>query len=500
VEAQAGEPAGARTVSLPELGQRLLASRLALPVILVLTFAIFAPSLDDWFRSDDFWWLRASQDTPIGEYTIEALDYRAADPVPEFIFYRPLYMISFRLSYEVFGMHAVGYHALNVALHMAAVALVWFIARRLVSSPALASALTLVFALHPSYTETVTWISRGNALMMMVAYLGTILCFLQYMDGGRRSLLYYGGSVLAFTAAILYHPNALSLVVLLPAYVFLIARRPVEALRVRSWLPFVPFIVLGIAWALIQNWVREEYGLAETFKVGFHQYSNYGQYLGYALFPVLPSDWARFDLPVEWRTLLQGVASVVVIGLALLLLARRAWPYIGVFAVWWFMTALFFNTTIIITQAVPAQLYMPGASVALFFVVAWLWAAALLEEEAPKAREIAPRLAPWFLSALLVIMIGLDLSHLSDDERSGIENERFVATLREDVPALEPGAMLYVTNPPFNLRVFNSDALSAAVGLYYGDVEARAVSIQELPEIEAQLGPNDVIYQYQPVE
>lgn len=498
MELGAAKPAGPRTVNLLELSRSLLASPLALPAILLLAFAVYAPTLNDWFISDDFWLMRASEKTSFGRFVIQAFDFRSTDPVPAFLFYRPLYVVTFRITYELFGMNAVWYHVLNVALHLTAVALVWFIARRLISQPALASAVTLIFALHPAYVETVAWIARGNTLMMTVPYLGSLLLFMKYMDGGRRAQLYYAGSLLLYVAAFMYHPNALSLAPVLPAYTFLIARRPSEALRWRSWLPFLPFVMVSVPWLWIQHWVRDAYGLADAFKIGWHVYGNFGQYLGFSLFPVFQSDWQRLHLPGEnLRSAIEFGASFTMIGLGLLLLARRRWPYLGVFAVWWFLASQVINTTGILPPP-PPQLYLPGASLAFAFVIAWLWGRDLIEELAPRALPVAAKIAPLVLVLLVLAMVPLDILHQTDGQQRGDENRRFVAQLREAVPSLEPGSRLFVVGAPFNLQVFTDDALDSAVELYYGDIEVRALAFDMIPVVEPQLGPNDRIFQYQP--
>jgi hypothetical protein len=46
---------------------------------------------------------------------------------------RPLTWFSFWLSYEIGGANPIGYHAVNLALHLAAVALLWDVLRRLIS-------------------------------------------------------------------------------------------------------------------------------------------------------------------------------------------------------------------------------------------------------------------------------------------------------------------------------------------------------------------------------
>jgi len=498
VEAGAAKAARTDTINLLDAARALLVSRWSLPAILLVTFAVFIPALNDWFIADDFWWLETSKRVPFGSYFVDAWDFRDKQPVPEFNYYRPLYMVTFRLSYEAFGMHAAGYHALNVALHLAAVALVWFIARRLVSSPALASVMTLIFALHPAYTETVTWISRGNTIMMTVPCLASFLLFMKYVDGGRRAGFYYAGSLLLYVAAFMYHPNALSLVVVLPAYTFLIVRRPSEALRWRSWLPFAPFVLVTIPWAWIQVWVRQEYGLDKAFRPGFHMYSLFGEYLGYSLFPVLPKDWENLHLPSgDTYVTVQLFASLIVLALTLVLLARRRWPFLGVFAVLWFFSSLVFNVTFVL-GATPPQLYMPGAGLALFFIVGWIWLGDSVIEFAPKATTAARKVGIPLLLLIVGALISMTLAHEAMAERGGERNQRFVAELRKEVPSVPPGGRLYIISPPYNLVLFSDDALRALVELYYGEVDAVAILAAQRGDIERTLQPNDRIFEYRP--
>jgi hypothetical protein len=496
VEADAIKPARTDTINLLDAARALLVSRWSLPAILLVTFAVYAPTLNDWFVSDDFWWLNASARTPFGSYFVDAWDFRDTQPVPEFFFYRPLYMISFRLCYEVFGLNAVGYHALNVALHLVSICLVWFIARRLLSQPALASALTLVFALHPAYVETVSWISRGNTLMLSVFALTSLLLFMKYLNGGPRALLLYAGSLVTYTMAIVYHPNGLHLVLVLPAYAFLVVKRPEEMLRWRSWLPFLPFWLVSIPWFLIQWHVREAYHVEEGFKLGWHMYAQYGHYFGLSLFPVLPEDWDLLGVGRDFRMELLMVASVVVIGFALLLLERRKWPYLGVFAVWWYVAALALDTTGVL-QAAPAQLYIPGLSLAFFLVLVWVWSRAMLEEFAPQVLAVAAKIAPAVLLVVFVAAIGLNLNHQGPDQDRSAVNREFVSQLREMYPSLPQGSTLFIIGVPFNLRVFDTTRVEALVKLYYDDVSAIAINPAQRAAVEANMGPNDHIFQFQ---
>ena len=460
---------------------RVLSSPLMLPLVLLITFAVFAPTLTTWFTADDFWLLRSSQATPLGKFFVQAFDYRDLRPVPQFGYYRPLYVISFRLCYAAFGQHAIAYHALNLALHLGSVVLVWLIARRLLHSGFSANVAAAIFALHPAYTESVVWIARGNTLMVTFVYLLTMLTFMNYVDGGRRRHFYYIASVLGFAAAALYHTTALSLAAVLLGYVFLVARTPSEMLRPRWWLRFAPFIVIAVVMMLIQT--RDDVGLEQGFKAGWHQYPSFGQYLGLALLPVRPDDWLRLHLPsVALLSRLQLGASLAMIGAALVLLDRREWPYRGVFVIWWLCVALLPNTTAIL-GVTPAQLYLPGACLGLFFVLVTRRINELLPAQLVRR---ASKVAPLALTVLLVSAVSLSLNHQRPGANATQENKSFLAQLRETVPSLPPGSTLYIVSPPRNLLFLGSAAaLDASVELYYGDVTVHAISAEQAATIRA---------------
>lgn len=459
---------------------RLLSSPWVLPIVLIITFAVYAPTLNTWFMADDFFFLRSSQSTPVGNFVVQAFDYRDLRPVPAFAFYRPLYEISFRLCYAVFGLHAVAYHTLNLALHLGSVVLVWMIARRLLNSGFGANAAAAIFALHPAYTESVAWVARGNTLMVTFMYLLTMLAFMTYVAGGRRRNVYYVASVLGFAAAVLYHTTALSLVAVLPAYVFLVATTPSEMLRPRWWLRFAPFVAIASVMLIVRHRAEPDIVL-NAFRAGSFQYAAYGEYLGLALFPVLPDDWLRLHLPqVALVSKLQLAASVAMIGAALVLLDRREWPYRGVFVTWWLFVSLLPNSTSLL-GVVPAQLYLPGASLAIFFVLAMR----RINEVLPaRFARRAGLLALPALTALLVSAASLILMHERTEVRYTRANHSFIIGLREAVPPLPPGSTLYVVGPPANLTVFNFEvSLDASVELYYGDVTVHHISAEQAAQL-----------------
>jgi len=92
---------------------------------------------------------------------------------------RPLTWFTFWANYQLGGRSPWGYHAVNLALHLAAVALVWDVLRRLI--PARAAFLAAaIFAVHPIMTEPVAYVfARGT----LIAAVFGLLAIRSWLDG-----------------------------------------------------------------------------------------------------------------------------------------------------------------------------------------------------------------------------------------------------------------------------------------------------------------------------
>jgi hypothetical protein len=456
---------------------RFLSSPWLLPAILALTFAVYIPSLHTYFQGDDFFQLRGAASTPTGKFILQAFDYRDPRPVPEFSFYRPMFLVGFRFCYSIFGLNPLGYHLVSLLFHMGSIVLGWLIVRRLVQSVGGANFAALIFALHPASTEALQWIARSlNTDPMTFFYLLTFLTFMNFADGGRYRTFYYLASVVCFAIAILFHTTALSLMAALPAFFFLVATEPRSALRWRSWVRFIPFLIMSAIMGLIQRHV----GLGDAYKTGTFQYSSFGRYLGMALFPVLPDDWSDIGLFSLFRLLdLYFAASLIMIAATLLLLNRRRGSYKGVFAVLWLYALLFPNTTSLLvdplTGIIPPQLYLPAASLGFFFILA---GRELHDMLSPALARRVTLFLPPVLAVMFASWVALDLVHEHRDNKFAGQNRPLVSDLRR-LPPPSLGSTLYIVNPPANLVALNDVSLVAAVKLYYADVAVKRISAQE---------------------
>jgi tetratricopeptide (TPR) repeat protein len=107
---------------------------------------------------------------------------------------RPLTYLSFWLNYQLGGTDPLGYHALNLALHIGAVLLAYECLRRLIGErPALVAA--ALFAVHPFQAEAVDYVWGRSIVLATLLCLAALWCWL----AGRHweAVAWFLGAVLA---------------------------------------------------------------------------------------------------------------------------------------------------------------------------------------------------------------------------------------------------------------------------------------------------------------
>ena len=153
--------------------------------------------------------------------------------------YWPVVYSSFWLEHKLWGIEPVGYHAVNLVLHLANCLLVWILMARLNVKGAWAVA--AVFAVHPLHVDSVAWIIERKDLLSALLYLAAVLAWTRYLDAGRPSL--YCGALALFGLALLSKSIAVTLPV---ALLILHAWKGRDATDRADWLRLVPFFALAL--------------------------------------------------------------------------------------------------------------------------------------------------------------------------------------------------------------------------------------------------------------
>jgi protein O-mannosyl-transferase len=107
---------------------------------------------------------------------------------------RPLTYLTFWLNYQLGGADPIGYHALNLALHVGAVLLAYECLRRLIGDRTALLAAAL-FAVHPFQAEAVDYVWGRGIVLATLLCLASLWCWLE----GRHweAVAWFLGAVLA---------------------------------------------------------------------------------------------------------------------------------------------------------------------------------------------------------------------------------------------------------------------------------------------------------------
>lgn len=166
--------------------------------------------------------------------------------------YYPLAHTALWVEYQLWQLAPFGYHLVNVLLHALNALLIWRILRRLGMRGAWVVA--ALFALHPVHVETVAWITEQKTLLSAAFYLAALRAYLQFNAPGRRPV-YYALAFGLFVCALLTKTVAASL----PVVLLLLIWWKQGRIRLKDYLPTVPFFIVGAGLGILTAWSEKHY-------------------------------------------------------------------------------------------------------------------------------------------------------------------------------------------------------------------------------------------------
>lgn len=109
--------------------------------------------------------------------------------------YRPVRYMSLAVDYRIWGREIYGYHLTNLLLHGVTTLLVYQLIRRVIRDPRAAAIGTIVWALHPVHTDTVTYMAGRRDLLVTLFYVAAMLAAPQ--SGQSTARRWLGGLLTA---------------------------------------------------------------------------------------------------------------------------------------------------------------------------------------------------------------------------------------------------------------------------------------------------------------
>ena len=334
---------------------------------------------------------------------------------------RPLLNVSFALNYAAGALNPWGYHAVNIALHVACALLVFALLRRLFRLPlasswvdgadtGLAATVALLWAVHPLNSEVIDYATQRSEGLHA-------LCVLLTCYGGIRSLDVRGAlkwqalAVLAAFGGVASKESAVvAPVLLLVLESAFTMRSPLRVLRERalfygllfsSWLALGALIVGGPRW--------RSAGFASGVSPWTYLLDQAPMIVRYVRLVFAPTGLVLdYGLPTA-RTftsaLPYGLVIVALIGATVA--ALRLLPLVGVFGAWFFIALAPTSSVLPIATEVGAErrMYLPLVAVLAVLVLgAWR----VLRTRMPAvAASPTPKVA---VALLCTVLAGLTLA------------------------------------------------------------------------------------------
>ncbi|HQI71868.1 MAG TPA: tetratricopeptide repeat protein [Smithella sp.] len=105
-------------------------------------------------------------------------------------YYIPLTWLSFMVDYQIYGLHAGGYHLTNLILHLMSALLLFWLFNRMTGAVWRSAFVAFLFALHPLHVEPVAWITCRNTLLSAFFCILTLCLYVYYTEkpAARRYL------------------------------------------------------------------------------------------------------------------------------------------------------------------------------------------------------------------------------------------------------------------------------------------------------------------------
>jgi Flp pilus assembly protein TadD len=224
----------------PKRDRLLIAGTVA---IVLLTIAVYVPAIRAGFIWDDNDYL--TENPLITDPGGLAKIWFSTDQPSQ---YFPLVYTTFRVEHAVWGMNPLGFHLVNVLLHIANALLLWLILRRLsIRGAWLAAA---IFALHPMQVESVAWVTERKNVLSTLFYLLALLASLRFMESERGWRKYYVLGLISYMLALFAKTTACTL----PAAIFVVHWLRGRRIGSRETVRVLPFLALGVGMGVLSIW------------------------------------------------------------------------------------------------------------------------------------------------------------------------------------------------------------------------------------------------------
>ena len=230
-------------------------------LVLIASFAVYSNSLNNGYHYDDEHSLQMNESIrSLANIPDFFVDPGTFSDDPSKGMFRPLLLVTFALNYAanqewgLDGYDVRGYHLINLLLHAATAALLWWLVACATGRLDVALVGGLLFALHPLGTEPVNYISSRSEGQASFFYMLGLALFVRGSSRSQRGWI--AASWAAAALGLLSKSTVITLpvVVLIHDYLF-VARRQSDAFRQRLLRVHGPYWLISLiyVWLITAN-------------------------------------------------------------------------------------------------------------------------------------------------------------------------------------------------------------------------------------------------------
>ena len=263
------------------------------------------------------------------------------------IYYRPVFLVDMIIENHLFGIQPWGYHLTSLLFHLVSVCLLFVFLKKIRIPETASLMLSLLFSIHPVLTQTVAWIPGRNDLILMIFFLATLICVINYYQTKKIYLLI--AQFFTFLLALLTKETA----VIIPVISVLLLRF-VFSVKISRMLPlFGTWALALIIWYGLRASSDPSYQgmlLKEMIQSGMMRIPSIIQYLGKIFFPVNLSAVPMF----EEITLLWGCLAIALL-VSVVAVTKTFKKPLAIIGLLWFL--LFLLPVLLVPKQLNDQVY-----------------------------------------------------------------------------------------------------------------------------------------------
>ena len=156
-------------------------------------------------------------------------------------YYRPIQTVSLMIDAQICGKSLWAFHMSNLIYHILTVIMLFLLLKEIGISENISSAISLLFSIHPFFTNAIIWIPGRGDLLAGLFGTASFLSFLKFISTRRR--IYIWAHLGAMVIAIFSKEIAIGLPLVIIFYYWFVLN---NQHKVRELIPLIPFWSLFI--------------------------------------------------------------------------------------------------------------------------------------------------------------------------------------------------------------------------------------------------------------